>query len=241
MCSALGCAPQLPLGSDLLWTADTETADLAQWTGGAEELVLLPSSETRVEVTSELSRSGRHAVELINPGGSNEEAGPELLHPAGAEPDAYYSAWLLLPEDYRVEPDLTLVHLRSRDDAGELRNGEQLRLRSLPSGGFVLFVFHNNASFLQEPLADPPPIVQAGRWFHVETRYQPRDGGRLMVWLDGQLYYDLSGRPGSGGREVVLSVGTALEQTEPSPLRLLVDDAAISVSRVTPAGHLALD
>ncbi len=239
----LSCSNQLELGSDLTWTADTESADLSQWATAAGDAVVLPSAETSVEVTSEERHGGRYAVKLVNPANwDNQEAGPELVHDVGAVDDAYYSAWFLLPVDYVLQPSLTFLQLKSRDAAtGELLNGEQLQLRSLRGGGYVLQVFHNNAGFLLEPVAEQAPLVSAGSWFHVEARYQPTSGGKLRVWLNGVLSYDLAGRPGAARSEVVLSASNVAERATPAPLTLFVDDAALSASRVGPTGHLAFD
>jgi hypothetical protein len=238
-----GCSDQLELGSDLTWSADTESADLSQWVVTSGDAAQLPSDETSVEVTSEQRHGGAHSVKLVNPGNwDNEERGPELLHDVGPVDDAYYSAWFLLPVDHQIEPSLTFLQLKSRDAVtGELFNGELLQLRGLPSGGYVLQVFHNNSSFLQEPVAAQAPLVTAGSWFHVEVRFQPTSGGKLRVWLNGSLSYDLEGRPEPAGPEVVFDVCNVAESASPAPLALFVDDAAVSASRVGPSGHLSFD
>ena len=49
----------------------------------------------------------------------------------------------------------------------------ELQLRSAStSGGYVLQVFNNNASFLLEPVAEPAPHIESARWFQVEARYE---------------------------------------------------------------------
>lgn len=242
-CFVCGCSDQLQLGTDLAWAADTESADLSQWATVSDDAVVLPSAETSVEVTSEERHGGRHAVKLVNPANwENEQVGPELVHDVGAVDDAYYSAWFLLPVDYELEPSLTFLQLKSRDvTTGELLNGEQLQLRSLPGGGYVLQVFHNNGDFLLEPVAAQAPHVSAGSWFHVEARYQPTSSGQLRVWLNGELSYDLAGRPAAASSEVVLSASNVAERATPAPLTLFVDDAAVSASRIGPSGQLAFD
>jgi hypothetical protein len=235
----LGCSDRLDLGNDLIWSADHETGDLGQWTDSASGGTRLPSADSSIEVSTESAHRGSRSLKLVNPAAwDNADEGPELFHGAGVLEDAYYSAWFLLPEAYRLEPHMTVVRLRSRDPgSGELFNGEELQLRSLSDGRYVLMVFSNNSGFLLEPLADTTPSIQAGRWFQLEARYEAQAAGRLRVWLDGQLTYDLEGRPGAAGAELVLSVCNVAESASPAPLTLFVDDAAISLSRVSPAGH----
>jgi hypothetical protein len=247
------CAP-LELGSDLLWTADGESGDLAQWLDGGRSVALTPSTPlvddmpmterpSAVEATDEAAHGGRFAIELVNPTGFEDDfEGPELLHDVGALPDAYYSAWYLLPKRLRISPHLTIMRLRSWAEDGAPQNGEELQLRSLASGDYALSVFHNNAGFLLEPVADPPPLVSAGRWFHVEARFEAQSGGRLRVWLDGVLYYDLAGRPGSASPELAFGVCNAAQKSDgDEPVVLYVDDAAVSLSRVGPRGKLRRD
>lgn len=256
-CLALGvagCSDPLQLGTDLLWTADQETGNLEQWTHGNSGGTRLPSADSTIEVSSEAAHSGNYSVKLVNPTGWNPndrepddsskivddgDEGPELFHAVGNLEDAYYSAWFLLPEEYQVDPALTLLRLRARAKPEDPPDGgEDLVLRSLKTGGYVLQVFSNNSGFLFEPVADPAPHVASGRWFQLEVRYEPRSAGRLRVWLDGALVYDLGDRLGAPTGEGTLSVSNVAEHAEPQPLVLFVDDAAISSSRVSPQGSL---
>lgn len=236
---ASACSDPLTLGNDVVWTADLEGGDLTQWTADGSGDLYLPK-DSSIEVSTEAAHRGAHAIKLVNPAAwDNQDDGPELFHDGGVLDDAYYSAWFLLPENYHLEPQLTLMRLRSRDaDGGERFNGEELQLRSLPVGGYVLQIFNNNAGFLLEPLADPAPRIEAGRWFQLEARYEPQSSGRLRVWLDGVLVYDLDGRPGAAGPEMVLGICNVAETAEPAPLVLYVDDAAVSLSRVSVSGQL---
>jgi hypothetical protein len=236
----LGCSNQLQLGNDVVWGADHEPGSLEQWTGADAGAAQLPSADATIAISTENAHSGNHSLKLVNPAAwPNTDEGPELFHDVGPLDDAYYSAWFLLPEQYRIEPWLTLMRLSSRDDAADgLHSAEELQLRSLASGGYALQVFNNNAGFLLEPLADPVPRVEPGRWFQIEARLEPQAEGRLRVWLDGQLAYDLRGRPGATGHDQVLTVANIAETSTPAPLVLYVDDAAVSLSRVSPAGKL---
>jgi hypothetical protein len=242
--SLLGCSDPLPLGNDLIWVADQETGTLEQWTRDGQGDVSEPTppdgkDASSIRATTDIAHTGLYAVKLVNPTGwDQDDEGPQLYH-AVAEADGYYSAWFFLPEDYRIDPHLTLLRLRSRDpESGQVSNGEELQLRSVSSGGYVLQVFNNNSNNLRSPIADPPPLVQAKRWFQLEARYEPQSSGRLRVWLDGVLFYDLRDRPEATGAEIAFTVCNVAQSAQPAPLVLFVDDAAISVSRVSPTGRL---
>ncbi len=236
----LGCSGPLNLGTDLVWTAEHESGDLSEWLGQAGGDTHLPSPEASVAASAEQAHRGSYSVKLINPAvWDGDDEGPELWKPTSALEDAYYSAWFLVPEDYAPLPSLTLVRLRSREPGqDEFFSGEQLQLRGLATGGYLLMVMNNNAEFLREPVAEPAPLVATGRWFQLEARYEPRSQGRLRVWLDGALAYDLQNRPGGAGSEVVFSLCNATDQTASTPVTVFVDDAAISLTRVSPTGQL---
>ena len=249
------CSEPLLIGDDVLWSADQETGDLSQWTtAGVGQTVFNegdakmptldltsepPNDEVDVSVTTDAAHSGSYALKLSNPGNDDmRETGMELLRVVGPVDDAFYSAWFMLPVDFTIEPSLTIARLRSRNSEGNVLNGEELQLRSLPTGGYVLQVFNNSSAFLREPLPEEPPHLEAGVWSQIEARYEAQVGGRLRVWLNGKLVYDLSGRPGATGDEVVFSVCNTGERFEPAPLVLFVDDVAVSLSRVGPNGLL---
>lgn len=238
--ASLGCSDPLRLGNDVVWSADQEDGELTAWTGADSGGTRLPSTDSTITVSSEAAHGGRQALKLVNPATWDRmDEGPELFHDVGPQADAYYSAWFMLPEHYRLDPWLTLMQLSSRDSANDgLHSAEQLQLRSLPSGGYVLQVYNDNAAALLEPLSNPAPQVEAERWFQIEARFEPRDAGRLRIWLDGTLIYDLGDRPGATGAHQVLSVGNIAEKSTPAPLVLYVDDAAVSLSRVSPSGKL---
>jgi len=253
--SAIGCSEPLLIGDDVLWSADHETRDLAEWTtlgegqtvfnsGDASSNALdlsleAPAADVSVGVTSEAAHRGSRALKLTNPGNTDmREAGMEIFRVIGPANDVFYSAWFMLPNNVELSPALTIVRLRSRDSEGAVLNGEELQLRSLPTGGYVLQVFNNNSAFLRAPLPEVPPHLTAGRWSQIEARYESQVGGRLRVWLDGKLVYDLNGRPGAAGNDLVFSICNTGEHFEPAPLDLFVDDVAVSLSRVGPSGVL---
>jgi hypothetical protein len=183
------------------------------------------------------------AVKLVNATlerGMEDPLGPELSHVLPVERDAYYSAWFSLPAGQALTSNLIVLRVRSRTASEPtLFNGEEVQLRAAPNGQFVVTVFSHNPAFLRAPVATPAPLVSPGAWFQIELRYEPQNAGRLRVWLDGTMIYDLPERPGAPGDELVLSVGNATEEVVETPLIVFMDDAAISLSRVSPSGRSA--
>jgi hypothetical protein len=236
----LACSAPQTLGTDLLWTAEHESGDFAEWTAGSLGEVSLPNAGSQAKVSTKRAHHGKFSAQLVNASpAEHANEGPELSRVIGTEADAYYSAWFLLPDSYALESNLTLVRLESRASAdGKRFHGEELQLRTLPNGDYVVTVFSHNPAFLRAPVADPPPHVSPRQWFQLELRYEPQRSGRLRAWIDGRLAYDLTERPGADGDQIVLRVCNVTELPPTEPIELFIDDVAVSTTRVSPFGQL---
>jgi len=271
---ALGaCQPKLELGSDVLWSTDHESKDLSDWflpPGGG----LVPdTSMSPVQVVNGPAHSGNWSLHLVDLAAS-DTIGPGVYRELVSPPDAYYSAWYYLPRQYQTKSQWTIMKFRSRsdDDPNTISHGHDLNLRALPGGQVILYVYSHDPTYLQAPLADPPAIVPVEAWFQLEVLYRPRtdETGKILVWLDDRLVYDLDKRRTASSSALVWSPCNVGEDVEPlgtpdadggeggassaaggaageggangGPSRvgpeLYVDDAAISVTRVTRAGSV---
>jgi hypothetical protein len=233
------CAPRVDLGSEIIWSANHESGDLSEWSIGAEGGDSADAPDATVSVTTEYAHGGKYAVKLTN--GAIGTAKEARVWRVGAFPrEAYYSAWYFLPRSYVTKVDWTILQFRApTSDPSVLGYFLDLDLRSLPGGELVLSLMDHRPAYLRSPTADPALLVPVGRWFQLETFFRNADDetGRLMVWLDGQLNYDVR-RP-MGSHDAVYwtpcNVGNDLTPTQSS---IYVDDAAMSLVRVTPTGTL---
>ena len=101
-----------------------------------------------------------------------------------------------------------------------------------------MYVLQNESQYLATPLADPPPVVPVDRWFQIEVlvRFARDASGRLALWLDGRPVYDLGNRSTAGGDQLFWAVCNVTRATTPAPLSIYVDDAAMTLERMTPDG-----
>ncbi len=221
----------LYVGSDVVWHADHESGDLSAWQADAAGGSELVGDGGGFELTTEAAHGGSYSLKLTNTT-ANLDAGV-LVWRGGALPhDAYYSAWFMIPAQYWTSSYWTIVKFRSRT-ADATTEGLELRLRSLPGGGYVLYVFDHDRRYLQTPIADPAPIVEPGAWFKLTFFLaQATDPtGRLTVWLGDKELYDLERRATLKGTELNFAVSNIAELLDPSSGTLYVDDAMISLSR----------
>jgi hypothetical protein len=238
--SAFGCGDSLYVGSDLIWSARHDSGDLAEWIVDPASL-LDAADAANIRVSSARAHRGLGALSITRPARA-EEGGPTIGHAADLPEEAYYGAWFLLPEDHAVATYWSLLQFRSLEPVDPDSGGRAtaLRLRRVPGGQFIAYVFQHNDGYLQAPLADPPPLVQVGRWFHLEVffRHALDTTGAIRVWLDGRLVYDLPARKTGVGLRPWFGICSESDDTDSVALEVLADDVTISRSRATPGQML---
>ncbi len=275
------CSPKLELGSNVLWSTSNESGDLTDWylpPGGG--IVPDTSMSPTPAAVKGIAHTGSYSV-LLSDLAASDTIGPGVYRELDSPPDAYYSAWYFIPRQYQTKSQWTIMKFRSRsdDDPNTISHGHDLNLRALPGGQVILYVYSHDPMYLQAPLADPPAIVPVEAWFQLEVLYRPRtdETGKILVWLDDRLVYDLEQRRTAGSNDLVWSPCNVGEDVEPlgTPTidagdgegneggaggasssdggalgeagassaprtgpELYVDDAAISLTRVTRTGVL---
>jgi len=247
LCSALlllaasACGPTLDVGSNVMWATNHESGELDDWYADGKGGLLLDSANSTVEIADGPAHSGQYSLKFTDLAMSDTD-GPGIYRELQAPPDAYYSAWYYLPRLYQTNSQWTIQKFRSRSDADpeQVSHGHDLNLRTLPGGQVVLYVFSHDPAYLQAPLADPPAFVPVETWFQIEVFYRPRtdETGRLLVWLDDRLVYDLEDRRTTGSDDVLWNPCSIGKDIQPSPPELYLDDAGISLVRVTRDGTL---
>jgi hypothetical protein len=246
LCSLIvcGCRAPLDVGSSVLWATNHESGTIADWTDADGGGLLPDTTNSLVEISDSFAHSGRYALKLTDKGASDSD-GPGVFREITSPPDLYYSAWYYVPRTYVTNSQWTIQQFRSRSDADPNVVGKwhDLNLRTLPGGQVLLYIYSHNMNYLQASLANPPAFVLVETWFQLESLYRPRtdETGLLKVWLDDRLVYDLEGRVTAGSNDVQWGPCNIAEDVQPTPPEIYVDDAAISVVRVTRAGKLFAD
>lgn len=238
VCCALGgCSEPAFVGSDVLWSANHESADLSEWTEDGAGTFEVGEGDGSVGVSDAFSHRGRYAAKLEKrvEGTPARGAGPRLLRYSKLPKHAFYSAWFLIPEDYDAKSYWTILQFDSSRAASPVEDrGINLQLRSLPDGnGLVLAVVFHLSAYLAAPLANPPPVVPTGRWFHLEAEFDAalETTGGIVVWLDGERVYDLRQRSTVDPATLEFLISNMLVDATPSPVVLYVDDVVISRTR----------
>ena len=235
-----GCAPRVNVGSSLLWFAEHETADFTDWTAGSKGGYSADAPDTSAVIATDVAHSGSHSVRLANAAPSVFETA-RLWREDTFPEEAYYSAWFYLPQTYRTTEDWTIMQFNVPSDGDGGSDGLliDVDLRSLPGGDMILDIYDHRAPYLRSPTAEPAQPVPIARWFQIEVFYRNvgDDTGRFTLWLDGQVNYDIH-RPFGLSSTTYWSPCSSTVALSPAASTLYVDDAAISLVRVGPAGTL---
>ncbi len=232
------CAPRLQLGSEILWSAHHETGDLSEWLQGGKGGSVADAPDTSVTVSTDFAHGGMYSVKLTNNAATTLETA-SLWRQDTYPVDAYYSAWYYLPRTYQTTNDWIVMQIRAPvvGDPTTISLLLDLDLRSLPGGELLLTVFDHRPAYLRSPTPDPAVLAPVGSWFQIEVFYRNAadDTGRFALWLDGQVAYDLH-RPFGQNPAVYFTACSVGDDLSPTESALYVDDAAVSLAQVGPAG-----
>src|SRR5690606_11065271 len=118
--------------------------------------------------------------------------------------------------------------------------GVELKLRSLPTGELLLYLFNSEPDVLQPPLSKPPSYVPNARWVHFEALYRRAidHSGRFHFWMDGKPLFRFEGWRTAEFDNLLWAVFNPPESADGDSQAVYIDDLTISRLEVTPSGML---
>jgi len=236
-----GCAPA-DLGQDpnILWWTDHETGDLTDWdrggahwafTEGTLEIATLPNP----------TRSGKYSLKSsVKTQAAGTQSAAQALRTGGLPTEAYYSAWYYFPALIINTNYWAFFQYRSRTDAADdttALNIWDLEVITDSNRAMYLSLYRHAFDSVQVNRWDvTTPSIPVGQWFQVEMflRATNDSSGRLTVWFNGALIFDVSGQPTMPSSYIEWVVGGGTEVIDPSPAIMFIDDAAVSKRRLGP-------
>ena len=226
-----------PASGSILWAGGMEDGLLSDWYypsreptgdyGGGE----YNSGNGDSFATQERARTGSWSVKqcIDSPGGSSN--GTRLFRwreTRNAADPAVFSTWLYIPQRVAVGSYLNVFQFKSRT-ADDTRNEPfwVVGLQNRADGSLYLDLYDwQNRVGYEQALANVP----LGRWFELTALYdQGANGdGRIAVWQDGVLLWDLAGVDTTFPRSYASwSVNAYGAELSPSLYCHYVDDARI--------------
>lgn len=218
-----------PSPEQILWSDDLESGDFSGWFTQDQNGGIYSTGSGTTSVSSEVARSGRYAARLAI-SGADGTSGNQAVRifrwaESRSEPEAYYSVWLYFPQRYQPSAWWNLLQFKSvnaeRNDPFWILN-----VGNRDDGAMYLYLWDalGRRSYGQTR-ADLPE----GRWVRIEAYYLRSDGddGRIAVWQDGALLWDLPGVQTTLGPDNYWSVNNYTDAITPPDPAIYVDDAAI--------------
>jgi hypothetical protein len=192
-----------------------------------------------LELVSNPTRSGQFAVKatvLATSGLGNVSAA--LVSRRGTIPQqAFFSAWFYVPISITETSYWLLFKFRSTSGtlATELWDLDIAPFTQATSALRIRLYSHQSGTDVA-PLSEEKALVPIGRWFQTEALFRAANdaSGKLSVWIDGRLVFELLDLATAPDTEVEWSIGAATETITPSSASLFFDDAAITNTRLGP-------
>lgn len=225
-----------PAAGQILWKARHETGDLSEWRERQGEAVF-NTGTGRVEVTDTVARQGSYGLKLSITDASDAVQAARIFRWANQRQEAYYSAWICIPRTHTPAAWWNVFQFKSQASDGDSDSAWQVNVFTDERGQMSLYWWDTiTQSGYTDRLA--PLTVRPGRWTHIEVFFQAsaQPNGRVALWQDGVLLYDLAGVQTLVNEDDAVHWGLAnyTDAITPGDPTIYVDDAAISTVRLGP-------
>jgi hypothetical protein len=221
---------------DVLWRATFETGDLSEWLGDG-------GGGTYTDGVTAAPIASRTAARTGQWGGAvsftslTPTAWSYLLRNQPSPPEAYYSAWIYLPDTFEIGSWLSVLHFGYSRTGDGNNIGPVWDFNIYPTADGTLIAHLHEASAVANREPTNPIPVRMATWVHFEIFYKkaPDATGRIAIWQDGTQILDLPNVVTAPNAWTEWDVGGASNDVTPAAT-VYFDDVAISLSRLGPQG-----
>ncbi len=216
--------PPPPEGA-ILWSADMETGDVSQWTQGQVDEAVFNTGTGQISTTTEVAHSGTHSLKMSVTGASGETQAARILRWHDTPSNGYYSVWFLFPRDYHPSQWWNVMQFKSVGDANVPTFVLNVGNRSDGSMFFYLWDALTRTSYAPVHRVN----IQTNHWTQVKAylRRATDKTGRITIWQDGVLLFDLDQVQTAVGANIHFGIGNYTDSIVPSDPVIFADDAEI--------------
>jgi hypothetical protein len=219
-----------------LWSAHHETGDASEWFE-RQSGAIFNTGTGSVTWTDVVAHQGSGALALSVSDVAGVAQAARIFRWAENPVEATFRCWYYFPD--RVEPDRWWNILQFKSDTP---SGSQptwtVNVGNAADGSMRLYLYDAiTGTTHHDAIAQPQPALETGRWSEIAV-YVLRAGGpsgRLMLWQDGVLLYDLGGIQTAIGDNIQWSVNSYSDNLDPPNVTFYIDDAAIMAGPPTQA------
>ncbi len=217
----------------MIWSADTETGNLDQWTQGQYGEAVFNSGTGSVAVSNDVAHSGTSSLKMTISGANGATQAARIFRwndPNGnALPDsAYYSVWYYFPQNYTPAQWWNVLQFKSKSSSGSVDPMWVLNVGNRSNGNMYFYLW--DAMHRTSYSAASPVDLPVGRWVHIETYFRRSTGssGQITIWQDGVKLFDLNGIQTTLYDNQQWSLANYTDNISPADTVIYADDAVIS-------------
>lgn len=220
----------LPERGVVLWSADQETGDLSQWTASNGGGAFNTASGHVTAVRSDIARSGNYVLALEIDNDDGLAHGARLFRYSGIPKQGFYSAYLYFDRPHPDADWWNVMQFKSVDENDESQPMWIVNVGTSALGEMRLYLWDAiDGRSHPSRTARENLTIPLGQWVHVEL-YLDRStapDGRIALWQDGVLLYDLPAETTAVSDELHWSLNNYTDTRTHGILTILADDAEI--------------
>jgi len=219
----------LPSPGPVIWSADAETGDLSQWTVGQEGESVFNTGTGVVDVSTDVAHGGDHSYRLTIDGASGRTEAARVFRWAEDAQAAYYSVWFYIPRVYHPAQWWSIFQFKSVTARSAPASDPMwmVDINNRPDGSMYLYLWDaiDRTSFVPREHVNLP----VGRWFQLTAYFRRANdrSGRIALWQDGTLLYDIDGIETVTGANVHWGICNYSDDIDPPDVTIYADDAEI--------------
>jgi hypothetical protein len=214
-----------PPPGDVLWSANQESGDLEQWTVGQLGEAVFNTGTGAISLSHDVAHSGTSSLKMTISDASGTTQAARILRWHDNPVEGYYSVWLYFPQNYQPAAWWNVFQFKSL--AAESDPTWVLNIGNRLDGSMFFYLWDAITKKSYRPLTDLD--VQPKNWTNV-TAYLRRatdDSGRITIWQDGVLLFDVNHVQTAFADNVHWGIGNYTDDISPSDPMIYADDAEI--------------
>lgn len=227
--------PSAPLASasSVIWSDDTETGNLDQWTAGQYGEAAFNSGNGAVTASTDVAHSGKTSLKLAINDASGASQAARIFR--WNDPDgnslpesAYYSVWYYFPQNYTPAEWWNVMQFKSRTSSSSVDPMWVLNVGNRANGNMYFYLW--DAMHKQSYDAATALDLPVGQWTHIEIYFRRSTGssGQITIWQDDVKLFDLDQIQTTTADNQQWSLSNYTDNITPSNPVIYADDAVIS-------------
>jgi len=223
----------------IVWSATHETGDISEWKEHGD--FIRQGYSGAYHMVSPHAHSGIFSVSLsidtMAPSDSGAHAAYLMFWDQLPENAYYYSAWFYIPSEIKPDQWWTIWQWKSTFD-GNSDNSKpmfSLGVEVDDQYKFLRLIYRPDLESKTSFMQTKAPLPR-DRWFQIEAYYEKSTTkGKVIVWQDGREIFNVDKLPTVlKDGTVYWSVNHYADKISPSPATIFIDDAIISLDKISP-------